>query len=123
MIDRETNEQDEDDADRSDRRAGENRGQMPSLALIGRSIDGGSAGARTRDLSIKSRLLYQLSYGPPPSWTAHLVSRLPSVNHLCQLADRPMGQRIAPLRDQRGEGPQHEAAGAERGVRHGESGR
>jgi hypothetical protein len=26
--------------------------------------DGGSAGTRTRDLSIKSRLLYQLSYGP-----------------------------------------------------------
>jgi hypothetical protein len=25
---------------------------------------GGSAGIRTRDLSIKSRLLYQLSYGP-----------------------------------------------------------
>src|SRR3546814_4233780 len=31
---------------------------------------GGSAGTRTRDLSIKSRLLYQLSYGPPPACRA-----------------------------------------------------
>src|ERR1700754_2416515 len=34
-------------------------------ALI--SGTGGSAGARTRDLSIKSRLLYRLSYGPTPA--------------------------------------------------------
>jgi hypothetical protein len=33
-------------------------------SLVFERIYGGSAGTRTRDLSIKSRLLYQLSYGP-----------------------------------------------------------
>ncbi len=43
-------------------------------------IDGGSAGARTRDLSIKSRLLYRLSYGPPPSMHRALGLRWRAVN-------------------------------------------
>lgn len=41
----------------------ENRG-MRTLSEPRGWASGGSAGIRTRDLSIKSRLLYQLSYGP-----------------------------------------------------------
>lgn len=38
----------------------------PDTCRGGKISGGGSAGIRTRDLSIKSRLLYRLSYGPTP---------------------------------------------------------
>lgn len=80
---------------------------------------GGSAGARTRDLSIKSRLLYQLSYGPshgskPVRGGARAGQPGMKLTH-CQPA-----VRIAPLRCDRTGRRQHESARSERRMRDGE---
>lgn len=80
---------------------------------------GGSAGIRTRDLSIKSRLLYRLSYGPT---SRHLGAGAPPVNRVEQRKRRAPRHRIAPMRGHLRQRGQDEATRTILGVRHDKSG-
>ena len=82
--------------------------------------NGGLAGIRTRDLQIKSPLLYRLSYEPDPRTAGKakpLCAGAFPVKTRKQLSYGQMGDRVAPVGrdlDKRGD---HEPTGAERGMR------
>jgi hypothetical protein len=87
--------------------------------------NGGLAGIRTRDLQIKSPLLYQLSYEPTYArWEAVPLCAATLLVKPCQQLSRgQMRHRVAPIGGDFAQGREDEAARAEFSMRDGEAGR